>query len=386
MGGLLISVLVLAAAPAFAAPDALIVKVRHPGTWGWSLSTRALKRIDAEQNGYYVVRTADPTAAANELKKNHEVLSVSPDYELSDPGAVTPDDPSLEKQWYLDAIAVPAAWELATGKGTWVADVESGWDIQHPDLARQFDLAKSFDYDPDTQAKHKISDNVREHGTPVAGLIAMEANNGRYGTGVAFDTRLIGSQSDTTPKAFGQEKLWTVGAARAILGSIEQRASVILIEKQVPSLFSSVERVPIIYDAIKAATDAGIPVIVPAGNFNRELKEEAELADSGAIFVGAVNRKLEKWDLSNHGTRVDISAPGDALYTLQEFDGETQTFGGTSGASALVAGAVALIREANPRLTPKEIRQILRQTGKAVDKFPPLLQAQPAVMRALNRG
>src|SRR5437660_9110285 len=106
-----------------------------------------------------------------------------------------------------------------------------------------------------------------------------------------------------TTKSQSKESLWTVNGARAILGSVERGANVILVEKQVPSLMSSVERVPIIRDAIKAAIAAGIPVIIPAGNFGLELKKEAALDDSGSIIVGATKQEGGICSFSNYGSR-----------------------------------------------------------------------------------
>lgn len=374
-----------------AAKEALIVKVKHPGTWNWTLSTRSTERIDPafKTPSRYFVVWSDGSGSSTEskaaLSKNPEVLSVTPDYELSDPGVMSEADPELEKQWYLKVTAVTGAWKYTTGKGTSISDIESGWDTQHPDLARQFDLQRSFDYDPFTSDPLKINDNIRSHGTQVAGILAMENDKDRFGVGIAYDTKIIGSQSDTTPKAFATEKLWTVGVARAILGSIQRKASVILIEKQVPALLSSVERVPIIYDAIQEAIKAGIPVIVPAGNFNRELKEEALLPDSGSILVGATSKNNDRWSLSNYGSRVDVVAPGEGLYTTNEMELETSTFGGTSGASAIVAAIVALIREANGSLSPSEIRELLRNTAKQLGDGTRLVQAESAVVKALGK-
>src|SRR5262249_4731755 len=69
---------------------------------------------------------------------------------------------------------------------------------------------------------------------------------------------------------------------------------------------------------------------------------------------------------SNYGERVDIYAAGNNLWSLA-FPGNLSytnyAMGGTSGATPLVAAAVALLREADPALTPAEIRQIIRTTG-----------------------
>ncbi|MEZ4750627.1 MAG: S8 family serine peptidase [Bdellovibrionota bacterium] len=156
-------------------------------------------------------------AALGELSS---VASVQPDYYLSDPELLTPNDPQLPKQWYLDRLKVREAWEYTKGKGVYVADVESGFDTEHPDLKNQFDREKSYDYDPDTDDPSKVNDNKMSHGTPVCGLIAAQADNNLFGVGIAHEAKLIGSQMANTMTAHSTENVWTVNAAKAILGSV----------------------------------------------------------------------------------------------------------------------------------------------------------------------
>jgi len=339
-------------------------------------------------NKYLTVRLSKGTdlkAAIAEIQKFHSVESVEPDYYLSDPSLLVPNDPKVKNQWYLQRLKVPQAWKITIGEGVFVADVESGFDTSHPDLVNQFDLDKSHDYDPETNDEDEVNDNKRSHGTPVMGLIAAEGNNGLFGVGIAYGATLIGSQMANSMKVHSTESLWTVNSAKAILGSVERGANVVLIEKQLPSLLSSIERSKVIYDAIKAAVDRGVPVVVPAGNFYKELKEEAKLEDSGSIFVGATTTSDTPASFSNFGERLDVSAPGQSIYSIQQNKGETSSFGGTSSAAAITAGVVALVRAANPKLKPREIRALLKETGKKVSgkKVGNLLQAGPAVVAAV---
>jgi len=382
---------VLSAGPGYT-PDVLVVKMK-PQRGPWEANTtrdelaRGAGHADViavaplfRQDFFARASRHFPTSAyfAVRLKKGSDlekvrlafsglgtVESAQPDYELGDPTIELPSDPKVTDQWYLDDLKVKAAWEVTRGEGVSVADVESGFDTAHPDLVGQFDLARTFDYDPQTDNPAKVNDNKMSHGTPVCGIIAARAND-IFGVGIAHRAQLIGSQMANSWEAHTKESLWTVNTAKAILGSIEKGASVILIEKQVPTLMSSVERIKVIYDAIAAATAAGIPVIVPAANFGQELKAEADLPDSGSIFVGASTRRGFKAGFSNYGSRVNVAAPGEGVYSVGENNGETTDFGGTSSASAIVAGITALVRAANADLTPRQIRDLLASTGKEV--------------------
>lgn len=347
------------------------------------------EQVPFEWQSYYqlkVAPTLPPLEALRELEALPSVVWADTDYELSDPELSLPSDPRTADQWFLDRLQIREAWQTSVGSGVLIADVESGFDIQHPDLEGQFDLGKSHDYDPDTDDATKVNDSKMSHGTRVAGVIGATANNDLFGVGVAFGAKLIGSQMANSLIAQIEEPIWTLNTAKAILGSAKAGADVILIEKQLSSLKSSVERSKIIYDAIVAVIAMGIPVVVPAGNYGVELTGELEKGNSGALFVGATNKEDKAAGFSNFGARVDVAAPGTDIYTLEENKGETFHFGGTSAASAIAAGVVALIRSANPRLDPYQIREILIGTGKPTtgNRVGTLIQAREAIDLAIR--
>jgi serine protease AprX len=94
---------------------------------------------------------------------------------------------------------------------------------------------------------------------------------------------------------------------------------------------------------------------------------------------------------SNYGDRIVVSAPGDASHdvtcrNLSPSD-YTNLFGGTSGAAAKVAGAIALMLEANPALTHDEVKSILSTTGTPLNNDHPMgvfLNADAAVTAAIQ--
>ena len=142
-------------------------------------------------------------------------------------------------------------------------------------------------------------------------------------------------------------------------------------------------------------------VCVPAGNGDRNAGLNLAgnpIEETGSILVGATrfaedaaNRKAIT---SNWGPRVVVSAPGDPTNDItcsSEDDDDYRDFGGPSGATPKVAGAVALMLEANPQLTHAEIRDILNATGtpitdpetKPIGTF---LNVHAAVCEALRRA
>lgn len=146
------------------------------------------------------------------------------------------------------------------------------------------------------------------------------------------------------------------------------------------------------YAAIKAATDKGIIVVEPSGNGGVNLDSSGfpERADSGAIMVGGGQQDphddcgagtdvARAWGGSNYGSRVDVQGPYSCQAAAANTDGYEfgsdlagygTGFGGTSGASALVAGLAASVssayeQEKGEPLTPEGARNALVQTGSA---------------------
>ena len=93
--------------------------------------------------------------------------------------------------------------------------------------------------------------------------------------------------------------------------------------------------------------------------FGKELIEEAELKDTGAIVVGASDKNDKQLEISNFGDAVNVYAPGTNLHTLLPNGLTTSNFGGTSGAAAIIAGKVALLQSIYSELTPRQLRELL---------------------------
>src|SRR5262249_46259857 len=156
--------------------------------------------------------------------------------------------------------------------------------------------------------------------------------------------------------------------------------------------------------AIRRATLRGITVIEPAGNGGINLDAFPFLAhtrpgsptfvDSGAIVVGAgeINVATNTWSrtFSSFGSRVDCFAAGSNIRAPSSAAIDSyQLFGGTSGASAIIAGVVASLQAMTRAATgavlaPADVRRLLRsaQLGTLPDNpFGARIGAMPDLRR-----
>jgi hypothetical protein len=328
---------------------------------------------------------ADVLAIAKELKALPEIdravavpLLAPPSQPLEEPFAGSSDQvvpvcgPAgcLTNQWYLFRCGVPDAWaEPASGNGVVIADIDWGFDLSHPDLINT-ELTKNVIRD-----SPNVSDgNLLWHGNGVLGL-AGAAVNAEGMAGIAYEATLWAIQAATGAinRPVVDPEFW-VAAIHFVRVTPATGRKIIIVELQ-SAKFSNPEMLPTISHEIKLAIDDQIVVCVPAGNGNRyedagRDDQGVAIPETGSIVVGATVFHPEK-NLragSNGGSRVTVYAPGDSEcdLTCGLRKGYRHHFGGTSGATAKVAGIVALMLEKNDLLTPDQIRYILAQSQKPV--------------------
>lgn len=112
--------------------------------------------------------------------------------------------------------------------------------------------------------------------------------------------------------------------------------------------------------ATNAAHDAGLLMVVAAGNDSRDACSYSPASAEKAFTVGATDNKDARSYFSNTGNCVDIFAPGSAI-TSTWIGGvnSDNTISGTSMAAPHVAGVAAKYLAANPKATPQEIKDAL---------------------------
>jgi cerevisin len=113
--------------------------------------------------------------------------------------------------------------------------------------------------------------------------------------------------------------------------------------------------------AVNKAVEAGVHFAVAAGNDNEDACNYSPAAAEGPITVGASTNKDTMAFFSNHGSCVDIFAPGlDIKSTWIGGKNAVNTISGTSMASPHVAGVLAL-HLGQQQYTPDELKKLLKK-------------------------
>ncbi|WP_184181423.1 S8 family serine peptidase [Micromonospora parathelypteridis] len=255
-------------------------------------------------------------------------------------------------QWHLPFLRIDEVRLLSQGSGVVVAVPDTGVD-PHPDLSGN--LLVGTDVIPGGSGDGRQDRD--SHGTSMAGLIAAHGRtNDKGAIGIApmakilpiLDTPLNG-EGDPDALASGIEFAVTRGADVISISAVAG-ASVRL------------------QQAIRAAQDADIVVVAAAGNWPPDTGVRFPASEEGVIAVGGVGRDGLHAAVSVTGPKVDVVAPAVDIYSTS-YDGKYSKGTGTSSATAIVAGAAALIRSKYPYLPAREVAH--RLTATAVDKGAP---------------
>lgn len=259
-----------------------------------------------------------------------------------------------DAEWHLDFLKVAQAHKISQGAGVTVAVIDTGVDASHPDLAgavvagRDFAILKADPPDGRT--------DLDGHGTAMAGLIAGRGHgNGDGVLGIAPKATILPVRKSEGGKDDKASDIHT-----AIRWAAEHGADVI-------SMSFGGEESASEAAAIEAARRADVVLVAAAGNRPDDKAVGYPAKYPGVITVGGADRRGNHADISVTGPEVDIVAPAVDIMSIDK-DGKYDADPGTSNATAIVAGAAALVRAKYPDLSAAEVAH--RLTATATDKGP----------------
>lgn len=177
------------------------------------------------------------------------------------------------------------------------------------------------------------------HGTHVSGTIGGQT----YGVAKEVDLIAVKVMSD---KGSGSSSNILSGIDW-VVGNAKKTGKPSVANLSIGGGFSQAEN-----DAIKAATEAGIVMVVAAGNEDEDACTGSPGSEPAAVTVAASDDKNVRASYSNWGSCVDVFGPGSAITsTWIDSPDATNTISGTSMASPHVCGVAAKIRSANPTMS-----------------------------------
>ncbi|MEM9544810.1 MAG: S8 family serine peptidase [Bacteroidota bacterium] len=318
----------------------------------------------------------------NEITSNRNVLQAQFNH-ITRLRAI-PDDPNFSQQWQFintgqnggtpDAdIDIELAWDFATGGLTTEGDtivicvIDDGVNLNHPDFGDNLwfnhqeidgngidDDGNGYVDDFRGWSAYEDNDNVTvdgDHGTQVAGVVGAKGNNSIGVSGINWDVKIMNVRGEG-PEALALASYAYPYTMRKMYNESngEKGAFVVCTNASWGIDFGQAEEAPIWCDFYNMLGEIGILNFGATANRNINVDIEGDLPttceSNYLVGVTNMNRFDDKHQNAGFGVRhIDLGAFGQQIHTLTL--NSYGSFGGTSGASPMVAGTAALLYSAD---------------------------------------
>ncbi len=260
------------------------------------------------------------------------------------------NDTHFPRQWALSQIGAPQAWARSTGSGITIGIVDTGVDLNHPDLAGKIAATADCVGRPCTAGGGQ---DTHGHGTIVSGIAAAVSGNGRGVAGTAPDARLVVAK---VLNSAGEGRVEDIN--NGIRWVVDNGAKVVNLSVGDPNfLIASVRGTPL-RSGIEYAWSKGAVPVLASGNYATGVGDlgTENYGNVNALVVGATDRAgtvpsyssavgNAKWGLVAPGGAGAGGADTNVISTFPVAAGGSgyASAAGTSMAAPHVAGAVALL-------------------------------------------
>ena len=344
--------------------------------------------------GSYIWTFEDAGTAVEALTmslEKGEIESFSPLIEKVFSPKFEPNDPYFDDQWHLynsgqtsgvagEDANVMGVWDSFNGSGVVISVIDDGVEHSHPDLSDNYVSVHSYDWCGDDSDPNPNSSDG--HGTAVAGVAAGTGNNSIGVTGAAFGASIAGHRliacgfSDST----GADALsYHNGGIDIYSNSWGPFDSGNILDGPGPITIAAIE------DSIyNGRSGLGNIYTWAAGNgldADDNSNYDGYSNSRYSIAVAAITHYGEQSWYSEPGANILVTAhsnggsPNYEGITTTDITGTggydggdvTHDFGGTSSATPLVSGVIALVLEANPDLTWRDVQNILVHSSRKND-------------------
>lgn len=315
------------------------------------------------------VRSNCPLASSSSFVLNAQYMlcdiNLTPPPPPAYPLDLTCDDPNFADQWHHKYVHSFDVWSVqnVSGNGISVVVVDTGVETHSDFVISTSDSYESF-------FSGTLPPPTNPHGTNCAGVIAAIRNNQIGGCGVSYNSKIIDAPLLSSFSHAFFEDIYT---------RFENRSDIIFSNSWGPEEYSSYAlndvQQKIMDESVWKRNGRGLILIWAAGNGQiwDNVNDDAYNSHVSTITVTASSEMMYRTWYAEFGSCIDVTAPSagtlglDGIFTTTTSNSHTESFGGTSAATPIVSGIVALMLEKNQNLSYHDIRQILWRSSFVID-------------------